>query len=103
MKKHLGIAIGSLILMIATACLLFPVSVVAQPPRKMAQPPPIMPHQSGTPAPLAWEYRIVPVIADVARQQERINSVGNEGWELVAVYVESETVAVYYFKRQKAR
>lgn len=50
---------------------------------------------------IKWKYQIL--VLD-GRNEEKLNELGDEGWELVCVTSESEErYATAYFKRQKTR
>jgi len=54
-------------------------------------------------APVAWEYQVVhPVYVGPADLQSRMNSAGNDGWEVVSVGVDAANRSFVVMKRPKA-
>jgi hypothetical protein len=48
-----------------------------------------------------WEYRLMPLAPerDPMQIQEALNATGDEGWELVAVYISTAGFNTFVFKR----
>jgi hypothetical protein len=49
-----------------------------------------------------WEYRVTMMTDDALNSQAKLNRLGDEGWELVAVAVSPETrMSMAYLRRRK--
>lgn len=52
---------------------------------------------------MRWEYRVVWLKNSEQRDQETLNNLGKEGWELVSVTCDYNVPTAAYFKRELRR
>ena len=51
-----------------------------------------------------WEYRLLMLLKDRGEQNvgEALDTLGEDGWELVTVYAKDETANIFVFKKPMA-